>query len=195
MFAARNVELTYTDKLADLNPDTLGKYDGLMVFANHERFTSPDQEKALLDYVASGKGFIPVHCASYCFIQSQPYVDLVGAQFRSHSTGVFRVEPAAQDHPVMKGFTSFESWDETYVHHQAQREGPHGAGVPRRARRQGAVDVGARRTARGGSSTPPGATTTAPGATPASTTCSSAASAGRAARTRRSPGRTSTRRR
>src|SRR5687767_6887826 len=100
VFAARNIELTYTDKLADLNPGTLGKYDGLMVFANHERFTSPDQEKALLDYVASGKGFIPVHCASYCFIQSKPYVDLVGAQFRAHQTGVFRVETATADHPV-----------------------------------------------------------------------------------------------
>jgi putative membrane-bound dehydrogenase-like protein len=116
VFAARNIELTYTDKLADLNPDTLGKYDGLMVYANHERFTSPEQEKALLEYVASGKGFIPVHCASYCFIDSKPYVDLVGAQFRAHQTGVFRVETAAPDHPVMKGFTSFESWDETYTH-------------------------------------------------------------------------------
>ncbi len=116
VFAARNIELTYTDKLADLNPETLGKYDGLMIYANHERFTDPAQEKALLDFVASGKGFIPVHCASYCFIHSKPYVDLVGAQFRSHTTGVFRVQDVAPDHPVMKGFTSFESWDETYTH-------------------------------------------------------------------------------
>src|SRR4051812_46941411 len=56
VFAARNIELTYTDQLADLNPDTLGKFDGLMVYANHERFTAPAQEKALLDFVASGKG-------------------------------------------------------------------------------------------------------------------------------------------
>jgi len=116
VFAARNIDLTYSDKLADLNPGTLGQYDGLVVFANHERFTSPDQEKALLDYVASGKGFIPVHCASYCFIQSKPYVDLVGAQFRAHQTGVFRVEPSGIEHPVTRGFTSFESWDETYTH-------------------------------------------------------------------------------
>jgi putative membrane-bound dehydrogenase-like protein len=123
VFAARNIALTYTDELSVLKPATLNQYDGLMVFANHERFTSPDQEKALLDYVASGKGFIPVHCASYCFINSKPYVDLVGAQFRAHQTGVFRVEAATHDHPVVKGFTSFESWDETYTHTRHNEKG------------------------------------------------------------------------
>ncbi len=54
VFAARNVELTYTDRLADLNPDTLGKYDGMMVLANHVRFTSPVQYKELLEYISSG---------------------------------------------------------------------------------------------------------------------------------------------
>ncbi|MFO0852701.1 MAG: PVC-type heme-binding CxxCH protein, partial [Gemmataceae bacterium] len=95
----------------------LAKYDGLMIFANHTKFESPSQEQALLNFVADGKGFIPVHCASYCFIDSKPYVELVGAQFRSHTTGVFRVRPGAE-HPVTKGFTSFESWDETYLHHK-----------------------------------------------------------------------------
>ena len=117
VFAGRGIALTYTDKLSDLNPDTLGKYAGLMVFANHERFESPAQEQALLDYVASGNGFIPVHCASYCFIQSPRYVELVGAQFRSHNTGVFRSRLAAA-HPVTAGYNPFESWDETYVHHK-----------------------------------------------------------------------------
>jgi hypothetical protein len=115
--AKRNVHLTYTDKVSDLNAETLNKYDGLMIFANHTEW-QPENEKALLDYVASGKGFIPLHCASYCFIRSQPYIDLVGAQFRSHTTGVFRVTATAPDHPVMKGFESFQSWDETYTHHK-----------------------------------------------------------------------------
>src|SRR6476469_6952968 len=65
VFAARNITLTYTDKLDDLNPKTLAGYDGLLVYANHTKIT-PEQEKALLDYVTAGKGFIPVHCASYC---------------------------------------------------------------------------------------------------------------------------------
>ena len=78
VFAARGIELTYTASLADLNPLTLGGYDGLMVFANHTRIAA-DQEKALLDFVAADKGFVPVHCASYCFLNLQAYVELVGA--------------------------------------------------------------------------------------------------------------------
>src|SRR5205814_3185657 len=115
VFAARGIDLTYTDKLADLNPKTLGQYDGLLIYANHTKI-SPEQEKALLDYVASGKGFIPVHCASYCFLNSPAYIDLVGAQFRSHGTGTFRTEIARPDHAIMKGFSGFSNWDETYVH-------------------------------------------------------------------------------
>ena len=86
-----------------------------MIYANHTKI-SAEQEKALLEYVESGKGFIPVHCASYCFLNSPKYIELVGAQFRSHETGTFRAEPVKPDHPIMKGYQSFTSWDETYVH-------------------------------------------------------------------------------
>ena len=112
---ARGIEMVYTDGPAALNPQTLGKYDGLIVYANTEKITD-DQEKALLDFVASGKGFIPIHCASYCFLNSTKYVELVGAQFQRHGTGTFRTTIANQNHPLMKGFRGFESWDETYVH-------------------------------------------------------------------------------
>ncbi len=117
VFAARNISLTYTDKLDDLNPAKLNQFDGLLVYANHTKI-SPDQEKALLAYVASGKGFIPVHCASYCFLNSPAYIDLVGAQFRTHTTGTFRTTAVAPDHPILKGYRSFTSWDETYTHHK-----------------------------------------------------------------------------
>jgi hypothetical protein len=114
---ARGIELVYTDKLEDLNAENLAKYDGLAIYANHERI-SPAQEKALLDYVAGGKGLIALHCASYCFLNSPMYVELVGAQFDRHGTGTFRVAPTEEGakHPLLSGYKSFESWDETYVH-------------------------------------------------------------------------------
>jgi hypothetical protein len=115
VLSKRGIVLTYTDQLDDLNAKTLSKYDGLVIFANHTKI-SPEQEKALLEFVASGKGFIPLHCASYCFLNSPAYIDLVGAQFRSHGTGVFRTELAKVEHPILKGFGGFESWDETYLH-------------------------------------------------------------------------------
>ncbi len=115
VLAARGIRLEYVDSAKALNPETLGRFDGLLVYANLEKIT-PEQEKALLDYVAGGKGFIPIHCASYCFLNSPKYVELVGAQFKSHGTGTFRTVTAHADHPILRGLADFESWDETYVH-------------------------------------------------------------------------------
>jgi putative membrane-bound dehydrogenase-like protein len=112
---SRKIDLVYTDKASALSEKNLAGYDGLVVYANTDEIT-PEQEKALLDFVASGKGFIPLHCASYCFRNSPKYVELVGAQFSRHGTGTFRVTPSVKDHPITKGFGGFESWDETYVH-------------------------------------------------------------------------------
>src|SRR3954470_4263207 len=70
----RGIELVYTDSASALNAKTLAPYDGLLIYANLAKI-SPEQEKALLDYVASGKGFIPVHCASFCFLNSSRYIE------------------------------------------------------------------------------------------------------------------------
>jgi uncharacterized protein len=122
VLAAHGIDVTYTDGAAALNAATLGKYDALIVYANIDAI-APAQEQALLDFVASGKGFVPLHCASFCFRNSPKYVELVGAQFQKHGTGVFRTTLANTEHAVMKGFTGFESWDETYVHTKHQEAG------------------------------------------------------------------------
>ena len=70
VFANRNITMTYADTADVLDAEKLKPYDGIIIFSNLERIT-PEQEKALLDYVASGKGFIPLHCASYCFLKDR----------------------------------------------------------------------------------------------------------------------------
>jgi type 1 glutamine amidotransferase len=77
----------------------------------------------VLGYVRQGGGLAALHCASYCFRNSDAYIALVGAQFKSHGTGTFRTRLLQPEHPVTKGFTGFESWDETYVHHRHNPEG------------------------------------------------------------------------
>jgi type 1 glutamine amidotransferase len=115
VMAKRGIAMTYADTLDSLTPDNLNRYDALVVYANHDR-GRPEHVKAILDYVAAGKGFVALHCASFCFTDDEEYVKLVGAQFRSHTTGVFRAKTVKVDHPIMQGVQSFESWDETYVH-------------------------------------------------------------------------------
>lgn len=111
----RGIDITYTENVADLNPKTLGRYDCLIVYANITTI-KPAEEQALLDFVASGKGFVPIHCASYCFLNSPAITALTGGRFKSHGTGVFKETIVQPDHPIMKGLTAIESWDETYVH-------------------------------------------------------------------------------
>ena len=112
---AEGFHFTYTPDPAELNTPNLSKYDALMIYANHTAIT-PDQEKALLDFVASGKGFLPIHCASFCFQNSPQYIALVGAQFLKHGTGEFTTRLVTPNHPVLDGIQPFQVWDETYVH-------------------------------------------------------------------------------
>ena len=113
--ASRGIVMTYTESLDDLNSTNLARYDALVIYANHTRI-SPEQEKALLDYVEGGNGFVPIHCASFCFLNSPKYIELVGGQFKSHGTGVFKETIVDGEHSVMKGLTPIENWDESYVH-------------------------------------------------------------------------------
>ena len=143
-------------------------YDALLIYANIDAI-APAQEKALLDYVEEGGGFVPIHCASYCFLNSPKYIALVGAQFLRHGTGEFDTKVVDADHPIMKGLEPFRTWDETYVHHKHNEKDRHVLQVRAEgdARSPG---PGSGPRARAASSTPPTATTGGPGATPASTT-------------------------
>jgi len=116
--SSRGINVQYSEDVAAvLNADNLAKLDGLIVYANIDRITD-DQAKALLNFVIKGGGFVPLHCASFCFRNNEEVVALMGAQFQRHGTGTFTVSPtdAGDSHPLMQGYRSFESWDETYVH-------------------------------------------------------------------------------
>lgn len=109
------INFTYTEDPADLNDQNLGKYDALLLYANHDSI-STSQQQALLSFVENGNGFIPIHSASFCFRNSEAFVELVGAQFESHETGTFTAEITNAEHPITDELSEFETWDETYVH-------------------------------------------------------------------------------
>lgn len=114
-FREQGIDLRYTEKLGDLNSDNLSEYDGLLIFANIERIT-PEAESALLSYVKRGGGLIPVHCASFCFLNSDKYIELVGGQFQSHGFTRFETTVVAPDHEIMRGLRPIQSMDESYRH-------------------------------------------------------------------------------
>ena len=117
----KGINFTYTDELASINSENLARYDALAIYANHDEI-KPSQEKALINYVKGGGGLIPIHCASYCFRNSDEYIKMVGAQFASHDTGVFSLEIIDEQHPICKNWKSFSTWDETYGHTKHSRK-------------------------------------------------------------------------
>jgi len=111
----KGIHLTYTSNPDDLNDENLAKYDGLALYANHDSITS-SQEQSLLKFVESGKGFIGIHCASYCFRNSTDFIEMLGGQFKDHGEGRFNavLTQQGQEHAINPGL--FETWDETYTH-------------------------------------------------------------------------------
>ncbi len=113
---SKGIELRYSDDVTVLSERSLSDFDGLVLYANIDSI-APEQASALLKYVESGRGFIPIHCATFCFRNAPEIVALMGAQFQKHGTGEMETQSAGVSHPVVDGYNSFTSWDETYVHH------------------------------------------------------------------------------
>lgn len=110
------INITYTNNPNDLNENMLKGFDGLILYANYDSI-SAFQEKALLNFVQEGKGFIPIHCASWCFRNSAEVVELIGGQFLRHGNDSFPAIITNKTHPVMNGIEDgFITKDETYIH-------------------------------------------------------------------------------
>nr|WP_255695639.1 PVC-type heme-binding CxxCH protein [Rhodohalobacter sp. 614A] len=113
--ASRGIYIHYTHRMEDLNPDRLNQFDGLIFYGNQTGL-SGKQESALLNFVNNGGGLVAIHSASAMFPESDAYINLIGGAFKAHGTGTFSTKRLLPDHPAIQGVSSFESWDETYVH-------------------------------------------------------------------------------
>ena len=101
------LNFSYTGDLADLNAANLAKYDVLMVYGNFDALATA-REKAVADFVDSGKGLIAVHSA--------PWARLTGGQIDHRGAGKFTAAVTQPQHPVTREVAAFEAADETTVH-------------------------------------------------------------------------------
>ena len=113
--ASNGIDLFYTDQREDLNDSELDRYDVVMLYNNHLT-VSDDQIASLLKFVEDGGGLVVLHCASASFQNSEEFIRLVGAAFKSHGTGTFSAVRVAPDHPAIDDVPTWESWEETYIH-------------------------------------------------------------------------------
>ena len=109
----KGIQLTPVLSPAALTPDRLNYYDAILIYGNHAALT-PEQEKALVDFVESGKGLVALHSASDSFAGSERYTMMIGAHSERPGTGGdVTAEIVQSSHPAMQGVQPFTTWDET----------------------------------------------------------------------------------
>jgi type 1 glutamine amidotransferase len=118
-FIGTEFDLTMTDDMGVLSPDSLDAYD---VIVNFTTFVEPTDEQvgALLEAVKGGKGFVGIHGATATFWNSPGYVDMVGGKFSYHDPNKeFLVQMGTAKrvvpHPITEGVKDFTIQDELYI--------------------------------------------------------------------------------
>jgi type 1 glutamine amidotransferase len=77
---------------------------------------TPDQEKALVDFVNSGGALIGLHNCPGLYPKGGPYLELLAGTFKGHGPlERFRVKVHDTDHPITRGVESFEVADEQHT--------------------------------------------------------------------------------
>jgi len=92
--------------------------DVAVISTNRKFFDTLEYRKALMDFVATGKGVIMLHPGTWYGFPEWPELNakIVGGGARGHDAlGPFTVSVMEKDHPVMKGVpASFDVTDELY---------------------------------------------------------------------------------
>jgi type 1 glutamine amidotransferase len=95
-------------------------------YPSEERVWGERAEKALMDFVREGKGFVVFHAASSCFHTWEDYQKLIGATW-GKNTGhgnihTFEVTVEDVNHPITGGVERFSIRDELWHRMQVQPE-------------------------------------------------------------------------
>jgi uncharacterized protein len=110
-----------------MTPEALKQYDGVIFNSTTGDLPIPDKA-AFLDWIRSGKAFIGIHAASDTFHDYPPFIQMLGAEFRTHHTQAL-VHCYNQDphHPATAGLGPVYSvFDEIYLFKNFHRDQVHG---------------------------------------------------------------------
>jgi type 1 glutamine amidotransferase len=113
---ASHFEITRVENdLSALEAPKLNPYD-VIVFYYTVGTLSAAQEKGLLDFVASGKGFVGIHPAADSFRNCSEYRAMVGGSFVTHPHyRQYQVSVTDSEHPITKELEEFFVTDEQYI--------------------------------------------------------------------------------
>ncbi len=112
------------------NEENLKQYDAILLNnTTGMQFPKPEQQNALLDFVASGKGLIGIHAASDNFGRHPECRALVGGEFGGHpwnagGTWAFKLDDPEHVLNAAFGGKGFWHTDEIYQYKPETYEGP-----------------------------------------------------------------------
>ena len=111
-----------------MSPAALANYDAV-VFANTTGDLPLPDPQAFLDWIKSGKGFVGMHSASDTFHHFQPFIEMLGGEFKTHDKDQVQVEAINQDQdcPACRHLgATWKVFDEIYLFKNFERTNVHG---------------------------------------------------------------------
>jgi uncharacterized protein len=129
-----------TEDVPNLDPAEFVKYDAIVcnftTYPNVAGHRWPaTTEKAFLDYIAAGHGFVLFHAASTAWMDWPEFGELIGLTWQKDATGKnisghgpqhsFLVTITDKDHPVTKGMLDFQHVKDELYHRQLLHQTGH----------------------------------------------------------------------
>lgn len=111
-----NLDITYVENDLDvLVAPGLDPYDVIVFYHTVGQITDA-QKNGLLNWIASGKGYVGIHSAADSFRECPEYRAFVGGYFVTHPHyRDYQVSVADTEHSIMEGLTEFMVRDEQYI--------------------------------------------------------------------------------
>lgn len=83
---------------------------------SHYKWITPEQERAVVEFVERGGGFVNLHNSMGLYPDGGPYLKLVGGRYIGHGPlERFRVEVVDREHPITRGVEDFSVADEQHT--------------------------------------------------------------------------------
>ncbi|MGD9724495.1 MAG: ThuA domain-containing protein [Pirellulales bacterium] len=126
VFAATGVVPHFTFDVRALNAENLARVRLLVILRDGLQrpgagqadyvWMTPEQERAVVDFVERGGGFLNLHNAMGLYPENGPYLNLVGGRYIGHGPlERFRVEVTDREHAITRGVDDFFVADEQHT--------------------------------------------------------------------------------
>lgn len=126
-FVAAGIQPHFTVDVKHLTAGNLAQVDLLVILRDgmlwpdgpskpYLIWMTPEQERAVVDFVEGGKGFLNLHNSMGLYPENGPYLNLVAGRYIGHGPlERFRVEVVDKTHPITSGVRDWSAADEQHT--------------------------------------------------------------------------------